>query len=102
MSRTVLKSDKILPKVVVVLAGVVVVLIALTVNLSLRLDDAESLGTGSAIQSHQNYYNLEKISFCYNRSIRPCNDDTLYEWNNAHDDDAFAIKSDYQLGQDLQ
>lgn len=43
-------------------------------------------------------YAQQKRDFCYNRSIKPCNDDTLYEWNKAHPDDSFAFKSNDEIG----
>lgn len=42
-------------------------------------------------------YEQSKQDFCYDRSIRPCNEDGIWEWNNTHENDKFILKTAQQL-----
>jgi len=33
-----------------------------------------------------NYYDISRLRFCYENSIKPCSDDNITSWNATHDE----------------
>lgn len=33
-----------------------------------------------------NYYDISRLRFCYENSIKPCSDDAITSWNATHDE----------------
>lgn len=54
---------------------------------------------GSAIEVQFSKYNYSRLAFCYERDIKPCNDDVLIDWNEAHPKDTFKVESSQQIGE---
>ena len=54
------------------------------------------------VASYLAYYDQSKYNFCYDRSIVPCNDDTIGTWNSTHEDDQFVFKRDQQIGDEVE
>lgn len=42
-------------------------------------------------------YALQKLEFCHNNTIVPCDDEHITDWNKAHSDTPFVLKSFNQV-----
>ena len=42
-------------------------------------------------------YRIQKLAFCHDNSVKPCNDESLIEWNKANPDNLFMIKNGNQI-----
>ena len=82
---------------------VTVALIALIISIALlvityfswiHLEDAKK---ESFINNAQSHYRIDKLEFCLNHTITPCDDSSIITWNEAHKTEQFSLQTFQQL-----
>lgn len=87
-----------LNKHAVVIAIIALVLAAgLGVYVTVLTDQFNDTKKEQIISNTQSYYATSKLEFCLNKTIAPCDDVAITDWNTAHPEDTFKLKSFQEL-----
>lgn len=67
--------------------------IALTIIVTINHAHYQDFVKDTYINNTQSVYFSQKLEFCINNSIMPCNDQSLTNWNNSHPEKTFDVKT---------
>lgn len=61
-------------------------------------DESNALAYGNFVQNRTVAYNHAMLEFCYEHGVHPCDEVAIEQWNDAHPDTIFPIRTPAQLG----